>query len=198
MANEDVHLPKFNTTPYFKKIPHSIYFYYIGPKDVYTYNKIRHYYYAGHKDQPLDHIDKVRQEVKLLIANAQVPNESIQVPPPIGENWKYVVWDRISWVVFAFYPHITAQPDILVNRSFGGTENHSFFDATHEVVDGYDVIFCVNHMKRNAAYDEIGNSGKEVQYFHFDLITNPALNWPGKSQYPDSGGTNMGPPVPPP
>jgi hypothetical protein len=84
-------------------------------------------------------------------------------------------------------------------EDLGGVEkNHSFFDGWDLTVDtsqGWDgsrfasAVVFVNHMTKDQSGQELDAS---AQHFPFKLHTNR------HPLYPDSGGTNMGPPIGPP
>ena len=191
-ATSDVFEPRLHTEG-FEKIPHCVYFFYIGEKiPGTTYNKILHYYDPG-DDQPIDTPAKLEAKVAALIRNAREPNTSNQYPPPIGAAWNYVVMDRISYVAFAFDFAMTSGPEFAVYH--GEDPNHSFFDAALTNLEGCPVVYCVNHMKRAPGGIALG---QERQEFRFELITVPAITWEGMPLLPDSGGTNTGGGVPPP
>lgn len=196
LPDDDPHNEKLDQDARFTKHPHCIYFYYIGPLNTDHYNTILHYYYPG-DGTPLDP-ESLLAKIRELIANARIRNLRDQLPPPIGENWEFVVWNRISYVVFAvdIPGAVFNQAELVVTQEYGGTYNWSFFDAQRATsIDDCQVVTCINHMKRDSSFNELG---AESQYFHFDLLTDPELEWPGKRRYPDSGGTNMGPPIGPP
>ena len=186
---DDVYQKKLGT-PGFAKIPHCIYFFYIGPADPETgYNPIFHYYDRG-DNRPIDTAERLKEKIAALIRNAREPNLDNQAPGPIGDNWKYVWMERISYVVFAFDFEMRERP--LLTAYHGRNPTHSFFDAQPMRIEGCEVIACINHLK---AADGRPLNGSEK--FAFDLITDPPLDWPGKDRLPDSGGTNTGPGVPP-
>lgn len=195
LAPDDPHNQKVGKEPKFDKYPHCIYFYYIGELDSDGYNPIFHYYYPGDKT-PIDPAG-LQTKIRALITNAKDNDLPDQLPPSIGENWKFVVWERISYIVFAIdIPGIVLGPKQLAfTQQPNSTYNWSFFDAQPAtLIDGCTVITCINHMKADSAFKELEYA---KQYFHFDLQTDPELQWP-KDRYPDSGGTNMGPPIGPP
>ena len=200
IADDDLHTEVLGKYDQFGKRPHCIYFYYIGPLDIDPsktehYNKILHYYDPGDANPLTD--ETLQAKIEYLIENAK-KNLRDQRPPPNGENWKYVVWNRISYIVFAIdIPDVKfGEHQLKMDQKFGGSQNWSFFDATESrLVNGCTVITCINHMKSDSSFTEIGN---DAQYFHFDLGTVPELQWEGKTRYPDSGGTNTGPPIGPP
>ena len=182
--------------PDFKAIPHCIFFYYIKKNAGGNYYNVRHYYYPGELDQPLATQAAVKAKVEALVANARIPEEN-QCPPPIGADWEYPVWDRKSYLaIFIDNPNVALlSPAIEFTQRPATTDtyNYSFFDAWEDTIDGRPVIFCINHMKMDAPGTDLNFA---AQYYHFDLNTNPPLRF--SIAFPDSGGTNMGPPVPPP
>jgi hypothetical protein len=192
-AGEDCYEKKLGSEGFEKK-PHCIYFTYIGERDETNNNIIRHYYDPG-DDKPIGRGKQLRQKIANLIANAQIDNVEDQFPPPLSADWKYLVMNRISYVVFAFDLTLNDEPKLLISQTGRGAPNYSFFDAELMDFDGTNVIVCINHMKCDEDYNEIEG---DSQYFHFGLKTVPELKWPHKPSYPDSGGTNQGGTTPPP
>lgn len=209
-ADEDVKLPKKGTFN-FGALPRCMYFYYIGPyllgEPGYDASnprkrKIRHYYHAD-RDVKIDY-DATEQLIIELTHNARKP-ELNQIPPPDGADLKYLVWTRKSYIAFVVdEPDVDFDYDnpIIFNKDVDGKgeRNHTFFDGwskpvyipNENGVGGVSrpVVCFINHMKRRGGSD----LDYEGQYFHF--VLGDGGIW--IRQYPDSGGTNMGPPVPPP
>jgi hypothetical protein len=176
-------------SPGFTKMPHCIYFFYMGPADAKTgHNPIYHYYDRG-DDRPIDTDERLQTKIRALIRNARLKLGN-QSPGPIGDNWKYVWMERVSHVVFAFDFDMRERPTLTAYQDRNPT--HSFFDAQPMRIEDCEVITCINHLK---AADGRPLDGTEK--FVFDLITDPPLDWPNKDRLPDSGGTNTGPGVPP-
>jgi hypothetical protein len=161
---------------------------------------IRHYFHEDLGKQ----IEKseLADIVTALSTNAK-KDENDQIPPPDGSGLNFIVWRKKSYIVF-----VVDDPAVVLSKkaafnigsSVGGTPNHSFFDAwdmpdidLSEQGDGSrmaSAVCCINHMKANDAGDDLGST---AQRFRFRLHPDPR-----HPLYPDSGGTNMGPPVPPP
>lgn len=182
-VDDNVYQPRLGNDG-FTLIPHSIYFFYIGERDKDGYNPVIHYVDAGGADPILP--EMLPERLAALVENAREPTQSNQRPLPIGENWKYVVMERICHVAIAFDFEMTRDP---VLRIKGENEpNVSFFDGQLLNVADCQVIACINHMK--------GLNGG-VQPFVFELQTDPSVEWKGKGSHPDSGGTSTGPGGPP-
>lgn len=196
---------KKHTNSKFKKIPSSIYYYHIGFARDGT-RSVRNYYYSAGDDKI--HYDEVPDIVRFLALNAR---KNDYVPPSHGSNMGDV-WRRKSYLV-VLLDHPTMKLNeggalvVKTNRA-GGFPNHTFFDAQDLDIDVSpsgngrtlrSAICCKNHMKRNDAGDDLKKpSGGTVdsQKFYFTLY------YSGPSRlvfdFYDSGGTNNGPPAPPP
>jgi hypothetical protein len=182
------------------KIPACLYLYHIGPFENHR-RRVRHYYYNG-DGEPLNP-ERVRELVVQLTQNARRP-EPEQAPPPIGGDWQYVVWSRKSYVAIVIDdPTVRfVEGDAIRFKLQGGyLPNHSFYDAQDWTVDvpsapgpssECSIVLFVNHITGEGLED----LPAEAERFRFDLNTIPPLR--DDIRYPDSGGTNMGPPVPPP
>ena len=190
---DDPYLQKVGAYPY-EKYPCCVYFYYVLKADADGYSEVRHYCHGGN-GQPLMPTD-AEAIVGQLIDNARQPRQH-QLPPQTGENWKFVVWDRISYVaIFIDDPTVSIPANVLdITTDYYGTDNHSFFDAWQQPMKNATAILCIDHMKADQQGTQLG---RVAEYFHFDLATTPRLKWLGEKKYPDSGGTNMGPPLGPP
>lgn len=184
----------------FRDVPHSIYFYYVGPEYIDgsgdPYRKVFHYYYFD-PDRPIYH-DEVEDRVTALAENAR-RHPSRQYPPAHGEDFKYVVWDCKSYIVFLVDDDIELERDGAVDFQptiWGGGDNHSFFDAwdmSIEVAGNLrPAVGCVNYMKRDLSGADLGRI-KQV----FTVTVNPKTG-SKRLTWPDSGGTNNGPPIGPP
>lgn len=193
--------------PPFDKTPASIYFYYIGPKDAGGSRSVKHYFYVhGYDtiaDPPRPAASELEERVRLLAINARSGGNN---PPQCGEAWKFIVWNHKSYLVILIDdPDIRFAPDAGLEfvQDNNGTPNHSFFDAREFYVSlSYPggpqlapALCCINHMKRNEAGDDLGDY---PEFFNFVLHTNKQLGQRYLLDYPDAGGTNMGPPAPPP
>lgn len=195
-----------------KLAPSCVYFYYIGP-DPNNDPYVREYYYSV-KSGTLE-MGALKTELEKLTKNARIRTEADQVPPPIGSDWKRMVWYRKCYIViliddpsFVFEQVGVAFDTVPYNTK----PNHSFYDAWNDWIDAplsdgvkrlCPMVGFINHMKTEAGPD----LDKTAERFHFSLLTKPPLidiqppaigSGRIRGRYPDSGGTNMGPPVPPP
>jgi hypothetical protein len=195
---------KKHTSSKFQKIPSSIYYYHIS-FDNNGVRTVRNYYYSAGKDKI--HYDEVPQIVRFLALNAR--NDDY-VPPSHGSDMGDV-WRRKSYlVVLLDHPtmKLNAGGALVVKTDGAGFPNHTFFDAQDLDIDVSpsgngrtlrSAICCKNHMKRNDAGDDLkkpSNGTVDSQEFEFRLY------YSGRSRlvfdFYDSGGTNNGPPAPPP
>ena len=181
----------------FRKTPWCIYFYYIGKRTNGT-KFVRHYYYTNENEE-LDPED-LPDRIKTLALNARLEDERDQKPPPTGSDLHFVVWTRKSYLVFMIdIEGLNFDPNDPVSiTSVSGNPNRSFYDGkmvtitlpTHATGTAAPSVFrCINHMKKGNGADQ---DGKER--FKITLNTIPQLSIVSH----DDGGTNMGPPVPPP
>jgi len=179
--------------------PWCVYLYYLGEQDSVGRRPVRHYYRAFNNQIPRAELESVVVE---LARNARRHDSS---PPPIGADWRYMVWDRISYlVVVVDDPAVVLDPKAIVfTQKHDAQPNHSFFDAQNAIINIAEpgesarrvpVVSCINHMKMNANGDPQVGPRKH----HFDLYGSNLPLPDLKLEYPDSGGTNMGPPVGPP
>jgi hypothetical protein len=184
-------------SPKFKRAPCCIYFYYIGePTD--GYQTVLHYYYTGTNEPIMT--EELRTKIKDLVLNAR--KRSWQNPPPCGSDGRYIVWTRKSYLVIAVdnpsYRFDPNQQAVVFKEP-----QDTFFDGWDDKINIPDasgnrhvsVFCCINYMKKNAAGDDLEDADSDPpQPIIFDVNPNPLIQVP----FPDSGGTNMGPPVPPP
>jgi hypothetical protein len=159
-----------------------------------------HYYYTG-TNQEIPPA-ALKREVEELAKNAR-KNMARQVPPPSGEAWDYIVWNRISYIVFMIDdPDIVFDADQPMTFGMGpSNSDYSFVDFgtfTVKSVDGardVSVAHCVNLMK-SANRQKLG---KASERFGIQLNTSaPVTITRDGGSRPDDGGNNVGPPVPPP
>ncbi|MEA3039424.1 MAG: hypothetical protein QOE79_1937 [Sphingomonadales bacterium] len=192
--------------PGFEKAPHFVYFYYVR-FDADRRLRVKHYTY--------DHCAPIasgalKDVLQALVDNARGTDDN---PAPDGSDFNAIEWTRTSYIAFfideeswSFY----RSGDFLAGISFDNSPvpNHTFFDGVDLELTVFDeetglasersAIAFVNHMKRNAAGDKLG---EEKQKFKFDM--NFKVGFADGCAPPltvtfDPDGTNMGPPVPPP
>jgi hypothetical protein len=180
--------------------PRTVYYYHLTPVPGPDEFDVKAYYYERES-----RIGSIKNVIRKLALNARADDA---VPPLCGDSVTSFPWRRKSYIVFLIdSPVLRLVPgDAIQFYTVGGSpENHTFFDA--EDFDDIDLatpddpgaptvsaVCFINHMKRAA--DGIDLDVGEMQHFHFRLNYGPRAR--GRSRFPDSGGTNMGPPVPPP
>jgi hypothetical protein len=171
-------------------VPHSIYFYYMTLDPV----EIKRYYFDNLG--PIGNIDDL---IKFLTVNARNGRD---LPPQISDTAKM---RRQSYLVLLL--------DSDTERLVGGEaivfydgagmykDNFAFFDGEDKIIDLATIpgraelrsaVLCANHMFRDDQYNELWDD--EVHPYRFKIRYGTRL----PVLEVDSGGTNMGPPVPPP
>lgn len=183
----------------FRKTPRCMYFYYIG-LDSQGRKVVKHYYYAdGDKEIEPEDVERI---VTSLAENAIIADEDQQTPPPNGYNWKGMVWTRKSYLAFLLdVPGDDFSGNVFEVSSATTGENHSFFDGVVFSVTlpshgngrtDPPVVCCINHMKKGPGGSDLGRQAER-----YELKLHRTSHSLGDRE-PDDGGTNMGPPVPPP
>jgi hypothetical protein len=181
----------------FTRLPHCIYFYYVG-LDAGKVENIKHYYHDNGSD-PIEYGD-VDQIAQTLTTNAALGD---CVPPQHGSGFKDMIWRRRSYLVFVLDHalfEIWQGRFMEFNAKNGGLENHTFFDAKEFTVQvptargpvQRGAFACINHLK-NSNGDDLLPGAREN--FSFALCMRWG-NFPEPLTY-DPGGTNQGPPVDP-
>jgi hypothetical protein len=175
----------------FRSPPACVYFYYIiWDKKEKRWKALHYYRTFGSAQIEYEDIYPILVD---LIENARDEIDN-QLPPPSGAEFEYIVWTRKSYfAIFVDDDRIKLEPNGLSIWS-PGEDNYSFFDAKQLTYDDRALVYCINHIKKN---EQGSNLGYASQQFKFKLTTTPDLPWFSRRP-PDSGGTNMGPPVPPP
>jgi hypothetical protein len=127
-------------------------------------------------------------------------------PPPDECGGVSPCWTRRSWLLYVlgdpglqFRRHAMVVRPAPPNLAY----NHAFFDGREfPVIAGTDRLSataCINHLYANEHQDDLAVLGDYQEFdirLHYDRVRSP-----GVTDDPlefDSGGTNMGPPVPPP
>lgn len=186
----------------FRKIPYCIYFYYIGPaRDGTDDHYVRHYY-KEREFEPIRY-EEIEEIIRDLALNARRP-EGEQNPQPNGSNLDNLKWYRKSYLAFIIDrtdEYLSLDNPLIVDQKYTGKKNYSFFDGWAKEVDlspgrngsQMRTATCfINHMKTNWQGSDLGDA---EDYIPSKLNI---LRQRGDKYYPDSGGTNMGPPMPPP
>lgn len=210
-AGDSVYDPRLTTpggpTPNFDLVPHTVYFYYVR-LDTDGRLRVRHYTRESATPIPYDTLSQVVQE---MVDNVRDGDSSW---PSDGKNFADIVWKRKSYVAFFIDEanwelHKNGNPQEGIRFVASPTPNHSFYDAIDlkvtvanrrtGVITQRSAIAMINHMKRNAAGDDLvlGDS----QTFKFEMIFD--VKFADLSNAPlvaifDPEGTNLGPPIGPP
>jgi hypothetical protein len=210
--------------PNHQKVPRSIYFYYLslnsnGGLDV------RHYFYPGgdhtsttNPVNPNDWPDIPNTDealvpiLKNLIANARAKGNAY---PLLGSGLQGIEWYRKSYFVLFIdeetwslhQDSATGQSAVLfvTNQQEGkyGTPNHSFFDGRNLTVrmpgeEPRSGFVCINHMKRDAAGEDLRTNDKQVYVFKLFFNVEFVTGETPLTVIFDPDGTNLGPPLGPP
>jgi hypothetical protein len=184
----------------FRQVPSCMYFYYIRPEARRRDPYVRRYYYV--RDNDVIDYGELEDLVRQLAINARNPDAAAQNPPPDGNSLDFNVWTRKSYIAFVIDdPNSGFDEDNPIQFDYNddGIINHSFFDGWCRRIDlsangngglRRSALCFMNHMKEGAFND----LGRENAFMPFRLKIEP----PPARGYPDSGGTNMGPPIGPP
>lgn len=182
----------------FKDRPWTAYFYYVpkGPRtDV---KSIRYDYYS--------HQGRIKKsELKEIIASlTRNARREVKDQGPKPNLCKKEPWRKKSWIILVVDDpeYAFSKPGVIIRPDSGSDPNYTFYDAdrfNHMSVEepgsqarsNVSAIYFMNHMKRG--WDEIDVEAGQGAFFQFDFL--PPLGTPF---VPDDGGTNLGPPVPPP
>ena len=193
---EDFYLPRRNDSK-FEKRPWTAYFYYIAKTSNGYALPVRYNYYSYHERIKRDDLDEL---IECLTHNARrQPADQEIKPSDINEEWR-----KKSYIIFAIDDpnYEFEKPGIVLDPS-SGKPNHTFYDAKNfngipvkipgtEQHSKVSAIAILNHMKRGWDEEDL-MTGDLPQKFYFQFL--PPIRFPF---LPDDGGTNLGPPVPPP
>lgn len=170
---------------------HCIYFYYIK---VITGGSELRVYYRFDKRNPVTNI--VNEITKLTINAFEDENN----PPCIGNEVSDVDWRRKSYIVVMVEDYRLNRPPFGMQSELGKENRFTFGRVTSVTVPVTDN----NGNSKNIMGGYLINTMKHYVYGD-DLLEEDAgelfkiiLNPPILEFYPDSGGTNMGPPIGPP
>jgi hypothetical protein len=158
--------------------------------------KIRRYSYAQAGSE-IDY-DDVPNLLARLTLNARRP-EHEQFPWPEAYDAKNRVWRRKSYYAIVIdhptFGFIQGQDGIII-RNNNSEANYTLYDGqvkSIQVGTGQcSAFYCINHFKKDRGGND--HSSSDPLYYDFELNT----NLPEGIRYPDSGGTNTGPPIGPP
>jgi hypothetical protein len=193
--NRNVH----NTSNYDTK-PHSVYFYYLTRAANGSLVATPGFFDNGNAELTYR---ELKERAALLVADAR--NGEIE-PPPDDCDGPARCWTRRSWLLYVlddpglqFRHHPIEVWPAPPNRAY----NHAFFDGREFPVtvgpDRLSATACINHLYANEHRDDLEVPG-DYQDFDLRVYYEPVTGRPLTDDplYFDSGGTNMGPPVPPP
>jgi hypothetical protein len=183
--------------------PHSMYFYYMipGMEDDLSDAEVRSYFFDNVSDDGKPYpITDVLATVRYLAVNAR---DDLDWPPRISGGIGDVKWRQKSYIVFLiasrtikFKHHEGIK--VKGNGSYG--MNHAFYDGFDRDIEidfpgtgleTMNMFCCTNHIC-DPDGKNLGNRVQDKIYFRLQFEGFAALF------LPDSGGTNMGPPVSPP
>jgi hypothetical protein len=148
------------------------------------------------------------------------PDENFENIEWNRKSYVAIFIDEANWK-FHKFPHQDSAVVFITEPKNGvtGTENHAFFDAMDFEItmpindpnapvaqfDERSAIVFINHMKRDERGTDLGHGlppgETEEQFFQFKLFLDVAFatgSGVPMTVILDPGGTNMGPPVPPP
>ena len=205
--------------PNHQSVPCSIYFYYVRINttgDLY----VRHYFYpsGNHKDAnnpgdpaawpAIPNTDAALLPIlQDMVANARAGGGKY---PLVGSDFLGIEWYRKSYIAmfideanWSVHKGSSGNPAILFITTGGGTPNHSFFDGRNVDIpmpqgDTRSAFVCINHMKKNAAGDDL--LAGDNQFFQFKMFFDVKFTSGGKplTVIFDPDGNNLGPPIGPP
>lgn len=200
--------------PKYALVPHMIYFYYVRI-DTDGKLKVDHYTYEpGGAIPPTT----IQARVQHLVDRVRGVNNDPMVIHT-GSNFEDIKWERISYIAFFVdEEHWTLHQDgsglegvRFVSNVGGAYPNHTFYDAddflirvqnaTSGAVTHRSAIAFINHMKKNANGDPLGEHGPEEQKFKFEMLFDVKFahtSTVGMTVIFDPDGTNTGPPIGPP
>lgn len=183
--------------PKFKDRPWTAYFYYV-PKGPRTPARSVRYDYYSHQGRIKK--DDLKEIIESLTLNARQKLED-QGPKPADKKER---WRKKSWIILVVDDPNYAfdRPGVIIRADPASEPNHTFYDADQfnhmpvrepnsPALSNVSAIYFMNHMK--GGWDENDVSPGQYQFFQFDFL--PPIGFP---LVPDDGGTNLGPPVPPP
>jgi hypothetical protein len=210
--------------PNHQAAPRSLYFYYVRlNRNGGLY--VRHYFYPGgnHADRANPAAPEDWQEIpntpealipilQQLVANARAQGQAF---PLVGNDFVGIDWWRKSYVAlfvdeanWALHKEPeTGQAAVLFitepKDGQTGTPNHSFFDGQNldiPMPDGLtrSAFVCLNHMKKDEAGTDLAAGDHEFFQFKIFFRVNFVAGGPPLTVIFDPGGTNLGPPIPPP
>jgi hypothetical protein len=181
--------------------PHSMYFYYLipGANENLSDAEVRSYFYDNGvtaEGMPIPILD-VDDEVRTLAINARAERDW---PPRINVGIGGVKWRQKSYIVLLIASSIIKFRHNAAIKSSASHGNHAFYDAfDRDIVINFpgtgtetmNMFCCTNHIcdenGKNLAVDKTETIEFTLQFEGFQALF-----------LPDSGGTNMGPPVAPP
>ena len=209
--------------PAFQAVPCSMYFYYVRLNSNGKLYVTHHFYPGGDPSDPTNPgpwspIPRDRQGLTDLVRELAI-GARLGTLPIIGNDFQNVEWHRKSYVAvfvdevnWKLHRLTSGDPSIVFitepKDGRTGTDNHSFFDAMDldiempiagtGATDIRSAVVFINHMK----VDEAGNDLQlgDTQFYQFKMFFDVAFasGAAGMTVIFDPGGTNEGPPLPPP
>jgi hypothetical protein len=194
----DPHDRRYGHPPY-DDTPWSLYYYHITEE---RGGLITAEYKVASVDEEIRKSD-IEDLTRRLALNARRPPRE-QFPIGRTVRWRDVVWRRRSYfvAVIDIPGTVFKEPAMIFKADWDGYPNYTFYDGENFSVEvgasTLSAFYCMNHMKRDQAGTGLGK-GLPVEHrkYSFDFNTEPTLERRGTPVYPDSGGTNTGPPIPP-
>ncbi len=215
-TNSNVYDKRLSLSANYKKVPQSIYLYYVTFGDD-GLPVIEHHFH--------DHnADINEQNITSIISKVITDSNTGAGPAPTGGDFFGIEWSRVSYLAFVvdsdhwrmwkYFNEQENREEIGLNFNFtqASTANHSFYDAVNlsvpitnkkGVAVTRDAIAFINHLKADSMGRELG-AGKpqdqlpEKQFFAFDLymvVGKDPTKVPSSMFIIDPGGENMGPPT---
>lgn len=185
--------PKRTDTGY-KKTPWCIYFDYLKPLSD-NELMVRRYNFENPGSEIL--YDDVPYLLTKLTLNARRPeNEQFPWPEPQDDRKRLFRRKGYFAIVIDHQDYWFIENQGLV-FSESESPNYTFYDGQVERIrvgsEFISAFYCINHMKKDRNGNDASSSPMSYRY---TPNTNRPL--PRSAFYPDSGGTNMGPPIGPP
>jgi hypothetical protein len=192
------------THPNFSYVPRWVYFYYIKVNAA-GHLEVKHYLYwekdAAGQYLPIPNDDaKLAAIAKDLADRARIGDDTYRLA---SANFQNVIWNKKKSYIMSFFDHARwnvhgrddAREGVVFNDA---TPNFSFFDAkklpvTLQGGDQRYVLSIINHMKRNAAGDDL-LLNEQIKY-KFDFVVDigySTIDAPPVLMILDPGGTNQG------
>ena len=215
-ATPDIYTVKRND-PGYDYVPHSVYFFYIRINNSGQLAVDHYFYFRGPPDDPTQWeeipYEDVDDIVRTLALNARPTGAGNPAPLP-AHNFENILLRRKCYVAFyvdeehwLFHKRDDGNNAMVFSEVKTNVTNYSFFDAKDIDIQmprfngGTDTrrgVFLINHMKRDAAGNDLVEG--DVVPFAFDMYFGVHFANPTTKTLTvifDPGGTNQGPPEKP-